>query len=245
MAFAEPLRTIVVEDERLARQELVGALAGFPAVQVVGEACDVATARELIRETRPDLVLLDVQLSDGSGFQLFDEGMPADVHVVFVTAYEAFALRAFEVNALDYLLKPIQRERLHAAIERAREAAARTGPDEPRALHYDDYLFLQLGQGSTFVPVASIVAITADGDYSVVHTAQGRQHLVLKPLKQWEARLPGNAFVRIHRSAIVNLHRVRQLDNWFNHGYRVHVEGLARPLTMSRRYRHRLSDRFG
>lgn len=242
MTRVDALRTIVVEDERLAREELTGLLRQFACIDLVGEAADLASARTLLRDANPQLVFLDVQLTDGSGFDLLD-GLAFDGHVVFVTAYEAFALRAFEVNALDYLLKPIQHERLKAAVERACASTAPSAPDA--TLQYEDYVFLRLGQGSAFVPVSSILAITADGDYTVVNTTEGHAHLVLKPLKHWEARLPHNAFVRIHRSTIVNLRKVRKLESWFNHGYRVFVDGLAKPLTMSRRYRHRLSDRFG
>lgn len=241
---ADTLRTVVIEDERLARAELTAMLRRFPCIDLVGEAAGLASARDLLRRTRPQLVFLDIELGDGSGFDLLAEPGAAESRVVFVTAYEAFALRAFEVNALDYLLKPVQHERLDAAIARARRAA-QPAPATEQPLQYDDYVFLRLGEGSAFVPVNGILAVTSDGDYTVVHTAQGHAHLVLKPLKQWEARLPGNAFVRIHRSAIVNLRRVRKLEAWFNHGYRVHVDGLAKPLTMSRRYRHRLADRFG
>jgi two-component system LytT family response regulator len=242
MTRTDTLRTIVVEDERLAREELTGLLRQFACIDLVGEAADLASARTLLQQAKPQLLFLDVQLGDGSGFDLLDGTAAFDGHVVFVTAYEAFALRAFEVNALDYLLKPIQRDRLKAAIERARAAAV---PAENGVLSYDDYVFLRLGEGSAFVAVSSILAITADGDYTVVHTAEGHAYLVLKPVKQWEARLPGNAFVRIHRSTIVNLRKVSRLESWFNHGYRVFVDGLSKPLTMSRRYRHRLSDRFG
>lgn len=243
MTRMDVLRTVVVEDERLARAELTGLLRQFPCIDLVGEAADLGSARTLLNQARPQLLFLDVQLGDGSGFELLDRNVAFDGHVVFVTAYEAFALRAFEVNALDYLLKPVQHDRLKAAIERARAAAG--GVAEHGALGYDDYVFLRLGAGSAFVAVASILAITADGDYTTVHTAEGHAHLVLKPVKHWEARLPGNAFVRIHRSTIVNLRRVSRLESWFNHGYRVFVHGLAKPLTMSRRYRHRVSDRFG
>lgn len=242
MTRTDTLRTIVVEDERLAREELTGLLRQFPCIDLVGEASDLASARALLQQAKPQLLFLDVQLGNGSGFELLDGTTAFDGRVVFVTAYEAFALRAFEVNALDYLLKPVQQDRLKAAIERARAAAV---PAEHGVLGYDDYVFLRLGEGSAFVAVSSILAITADGDYTVVHTAEGHAHLVLKPVKQWEARLPGNAFVRIHRSTIVNLRKVSRLESWFNHGYRVFVDGLAKPLTMSRRYRHRLSDRFG
>lgn len=241
MTRIDALRTVVVEDERLARTELTALLRQFSCIDLVGEAADLASARTLLQQAKPQLLFLDVQLGDGSGFELLDGMAMFDGHVVFVTAYEAFALRAFEVNALDYLLKPVQHDRLKAAIDRARAAAT---PAEHGALGYDDYVFLRLGEGSVFVAVASILAITAEGDYTVVHT-EGHAHLVLKPVKQWEARLPGNAFVRIHRSTIVNLRKVGRLESWFNHGYRVFVDGLAKPLTMSRRYRHRLSDRFG
>lgn len=248
MASTEPIATVVVEDERLAREELLALLQGYPCLDVVGTAADVAGARALIARCEPGLLFLDVQLADGSGFELFDDELLEQLRtramrVIFVTAFEAFALRAFEVDALDYLLKPIDPARLRVAIERA------TGHADPQPaagrLRYDDCLFLRLGSESVFLPVNRILSVTADGDYSWVATADGHHHMVLKPLKEWEARLPANAFARIHRSTIVNLRKVHRLESWFNHGYRVHVAGLGKPLTMSRRYRHRLSDRLG
>ena len=236
------LTTVIVEDERLAREELKLMLADDERISLVGEASDLTGARALLERTSPNLLFLDVALADGSGFELFDSPL-LDCRVVFVTAYEAHALRAFEVEAVDYLLKPVQRERLRTAVDRAWTQGA--GDESFTRLSYEDMLFLRLGERSVFVPVNSILAVVVAGDYTRISVAGGREHLVLRPLKHWESRLPENTFARIHRSAIVNVRKITRLEPWFGQAQRIFIEELPRPLTLSRRYAAKLSDRFG
>jgi two-component system LytT family response regulator len=171
---------------------------------------------------------------------------------VFVTAFDAFALRAFEVNALDYLLKPINPQRLAQAVDRltagavdALGSAPRTPAASPPRLTLDDRLFVEAYGRSRFLPVSSVVSITAEGDYSQIQTSEGERWLVLKSLREWERRLPSQHFARIHRSMIVNLACVERLESAFNRGYLVHLRGLAAPVPMSRRRATVLKTRFG
>ncbi len=242
-----PIRTVLIEDERLARTELKRQLGLLPRIDVIGEAATFESAQALLRDARPQLAFMDVQLDGGSGLELL-AAAPAGMQTIIVSAYEAYALRAFEVSAVDYLLKPVQTERLRAAVARVLQptvdAVRDSGPVLP--LDYGDHVFLTRGEDDAlFLPVSSIRAVVADGDYTIVQTGDGRTHEVLKPLKHWEARLPSQSFARIHRSAIVNLRSVRRVDRWFNRRYRVFVEGLPRPLMMSRRYADELRTRFG
>jgi two-component system LytT family response regulator len=212
-------------------------------VHVAGEAASVADAARLVNATGADVVFLDIQLAGETGMDLLPLLGP-DVDVVFVTAYDEHALRAFEVNALDYLLKPVAPERLAVTVSRL--GAAQPPPPARESVTYEDRLFLRLGQERAFVRVRDIAAIEADGDGSTLLLAP---RLVRKPsaksLGEWEKRLPERQFVRIHRSTIVNLEYVERLEPWSHSSQRVYLRGLKEPVTMSRRFGARLRDRFG
>ena len=231
-------RALVVEDERFARLELVDMLRQHPQIEVVGEAESVAQARELLRERRPDVLLLDIQLGAHSGFELLDD-VPNDCRVIFVTAHDAHAVRAFEVSAVDYLLKPVHPQRLANAIGKLGTSAPSGGA---RTISYDGHLFIERGTACGFVAVRDIRCVLADGDYSRVVVTGAKQSLVLRSLADWEAMLPGERFVRVHRSVIVNLDYVARMEPREHGSYAVHVHGLRDPLPMSRRYAARVRD---
>ncbi len=234
------LRTILVDDERLARRELRQMLAEFPHVEVVGEADCVDAAVDLIRREEPDVVFLDVQMPEHSGFELLDR-VDVTFKVIFATAFDAHAIRAFEVNALDYLLKPISPDRLARAVERLAAPAA-----EPalRKLDYSDRIFLTAGERPVLLKVDTIAFIRAAGDYSEVHTSDGRTLFVQKALREWEERLPENFFSRVHRSTIVNVERIERIDETATRAYVVRLQGTSEPIAMSRRYAGELRARF-
>ena len=234
---------ILVDDERLARRELRSMLTEHEIIDVVGEAETVAQAAELAHTKKPDVIFLDIQLPGETGFDLIEK-ISHTCKIIFVTAFDAYAIRAFEVNALDYLLKPINPARLAQAIERL--AIHDSAPAPPvRALEYEDRLFIEADQRSRFLKVGDIVVISAMGDYSQILACDGQKSLVLKPLKDWEERLPAKHFTRIHRSTIINVDYVERLESWFNRSYRIHIRQLAEPLVMSRRYAARFKTTFG
>jgi two-component system, LytTR family, response regulator len=236
-------RAIIVDDERLARRELRSLLAEHPSIEIAGEADSVQQALQLIQRVKPEVIFLDIQMPGESGFELV-ERLEARCKIIFVTAFDAYALRAFEVNALDYLLKPINPARLAAAL-------ARLTTGEPlatapvRKLEYTDRLWLETDERAQFLKLDLIVCIRAAGDYSEVITSEGRPLLVLKPLREWEERLPEKHFARIHRSTIINLEYVERIEGWFNRSYQIHLRHLAEPLLVSRRYAAQLKQRFG
>lgn len=236
-----PRRALVVDDEAGARLDLVGLLEREPAVEVVAEAGDLQGAVAAVRRERPDLVFLDIRLGRRSGFELLDL-VDEPFEVVFVTAYDEHAVRAFEVDAIDYLLKPVEPGRLRETLERL------DAPDEdiaPRRLTMDDWMFLPLEGGRGFLQVSDIRHIAADGDYTVVHTLDGKRHRVPRALKTWEARLPASGFLRIHRATIVNMGRIDRVEPWSNYTYRVYLEGVRGPLVMSRHYARRAQRLLG
>jgi two-component system, LytTR family, response regulator len=234
---------ILVDDERLARKELRSMLAEHEIIDIVGEAENVRQATELIHAKKPDVLFLDIQLPGETGFDLLEK-ISIDCKVIFVTAFDAYAIRAFEVNALDYLLKPINPARLAQAIERLTTHDSAPGPPL-RALEYEDRLFIEVEERSRFLKVSDIIAISAMGDYSRIFSCDGQKSLVLKPLKDWEERLPAKHFTRIHRSTIININYVDRVESWFNRSYRIHIRQMAEPLVMSRRYAARFKTTFG
>jgi two-component system LytT family response regulator len=250
------LRALLVDDEPLARRELARLLAATGAVSVAAEAADVDAAASALGVGPFDVVFLDVRLGRDSGFALVP-ALPPGVALVFVTAYDEHAVRAFDVHALDYLLKPVDPERLAVTIERLRErrrqpgagAAASATADAgdrseaarlPRVLAPQDWLFLEQGGRSGFVRVAAIAAITAVDDYSRVHGSDGTTWLVHRTLADWEARLLPAGFARIHRSALVNLRQVLGVRRGPGGAAEVNVRGVGQPLAMSRRAAARL-----
>src|SRR5262249_15102954 len=219
---------------------------------VGGECADGQEARRAIGKHQPQLVFLDVQMPGLNGFDVLEaigpDKMPA---VVFVTAYDAYALRAFEVHALDYLLKPFDRDRFQKALQRARAEVQRAGPDprlaslleEVKARKPAERLMLQSSGKVYFVRVEDIDWVEAAGNYARLHVG-GETHLLRETMNGLEARLDPQKFLRIHRSTIVNIERVKELHPWFHGDYQVVLRD-GTELTLSRSYRPRLQELFG
>jgi two-component system, LytTR family, response regulator len=236
-------KVLLVDDERLARTQLRTQLSHFPEVQVVAEADCVPQALEAAGRHKPDAVFLDIQMPGQNAFDFLAQAT-GNFRVIFVTAYHEFALRAFEVNALDYLMKPVRFERLADAVARltSLDPAARGAALAP--LEDSDYLFVSGGSGARFVKVRTIKYIQAAGSYTEVFTANGSKCMLLQPLKNWEERLPPARFVRTHRSCVVNLDFVERLENLGNETYQLFLRGLGSPLPVSRRFALALKNRF-
>lgn len=235
-------KAIIVEDERLARKELISLLAEFDSIEVVGEAWDVPSAIECIKALHPDIIFLDIQMPGESGFDLLEK-IDFSGHVIFVTAFDEYAIRAFEVNALDYLLKPVSPQRLQTTISRIENGGdLQTAKKE---LKYDDRLFLMVGNHMRFFKIADIICIQAVGDYSKVLLTRSPSGLVLKTMTEWEKRLPANCFSRIHKSTIINLEFVEKVEKWMNYSYRVYLKEIKDPMVLSRRYARQLKERLG
>jgi len=217
------LRTLIVDDEAPARERLRRLLAGNELIELVGEAKDGVEAVEMIEETSPDLVLLDIQMPVLDGFGVI-EALREPPAIIFVTAYDEYAIRAFEVNALDYLLKPFSQERLNKAMERAQEElstgqefADRIGPlleslrEEKR---YTERVAVREPDRILVLDVEEIDWIEARQGQVVVHVGQ-EEHVLARTLASLEARLDPTLFFRAHRSVIVNLDRVKEIIPWF------------------------------
>jgi len=239
------LKALVVDDERLARKELILLLHEFNNISIVAEADDVNSALLEIEKHNPDVIFLDIQMPGKSGFDLLNM-IDVGAKIIFVTAFDEFAIRAFEIDALDYLLKPINPERLKVSIERLTQNENETKKYENlKLLNYDDHLLLNINTKLKFIKIDSIVSISAAGDYSNIVYADGKKGLTLKTMKEWEKRLPTKYFCRIHRSNIVNLNFIEHLEEWFNNSYKVYLNDSSEPLVMSRRYVANLKSKMG
>ena len=229
-----PVNVLLVDDSRLARTELRHLLRAFPDVTVVGEARHAAEARARLQELRPDLLLLDIHMPGETGFELL-ASLEAAPHVIFTTAYDEYALRAFEVNALDYLLKPVQESRLAAALDKARArrltpAAVETSPaplpDEPAPapLTEHDQVFVKDGERCWFVRLADIRLFEINGSYTQIYFEQHRP-LIPRTLQHLEQRLDPRVFFRANRQQIINLKWIERIEPWFSSTLKIQLRG--------------------
>lgn len=202
------MNVLLIDDEEPARIELRRLLSGHVGVVVAGEAATVREALALTESLRPDVAFLDVQLVGESGFDYIARVSAAATRIVFVTAYDRHALRAFECNALDYLLKPVQPERLAEALRRMRiqEAASRSRPPGE-----DDAVFIKADAVARFVPWREVQHVTSSGNYTIVHLADEASLIVRRPLKEWLALAPDGMFLHVHRTAMVRCGAIREL----------------------------------
>lgn len=258
------IRTVIVDDEPTARRGVRLMLRGDVEIEIVGEAANGFDAVELLRRERPDLVFLDVQMPGCDGFQVLQKvGRAHAPAVVFVTAYDEHALHAFEVNAVDYLLKPYDDERFGAALVRAKEAVRRRSveADNSRLSQLLEFLRSRMGikpdasSATTesadrilikssgdiyFLKAGEIDWIEAEGDYMKFHAA-GRSHLMRETMARLEERLDPKRFIRIHRSTIVNIDRLRKLSPSFAGDYSVILQDGTK-LKLSRGYHDRIAN---
>ena len=225
---------LIVDDEPLARRDLISVLAEFEQIQIIGEADSIATAKEQLTRHSPNLIFLDIQMPGESGFDLLEYISP-DTEIIFVTAFDEYAIRAFEVNALDYLLKPVDGARLKQSVDRM-FSKSQTSIESKEKLTNDDCLFLKLNNSYDFLRINTILSITAADDYTEIYTNDGNKKLVFKKMQEWESRLPEQHFCRVHRSTIVNISKINKIEPWYNQSYHVHINGINEPLIMSRRY---------
>jgi two-component system LytT family response regulator len=234
------LRVLVVDDEPLARSNLSLLLRRHPEIESVGECGSGSEAVEQIRSTHPDLVFLDVEMPECDGFDVLEFlGRDLPPAVVFVTAYDQYALRAFEAGALDYLLKPFDNDRFERALTRAKEriTAAQLAP-----LKLERLAIKGAGQ-VMFVKISEIDWIEAADYYAALHIGP-KSHLLRRSMSDLEAELDPSVFCRVHRSVIVNLNRVQAIESGKEDESVVLLEGGAR-VRMSRRYRRQLQERLG
>ena len=236
------MKAIIIDDERLARQELKNLLAPYPEIQIVGEANNAETAIESIKLLKPDVIFLDIQMPGKNGFDLLEEisGVP---EIVFVTAYDEHAIRAFEVNALDYLLKPVQPNRLAETVKKILNkdvSEKQEAKEQTQLLNDNDQVFVKDGEKCWFVKLSEIRLFESEGNYVRIYFDKNRP-LILRSLNNLDERLNNRTFFRASRKHIINLKWVESIENWFNGGLMVKLKG-GEQVEISRRQAAKLKD---
>jgi two-component system LytT family response regulator len=246
------MKAVIVDDERLAREELRALLEAVPDLEILGEAANATEAIALLGRVTPDVLFLDIEMPGRSGFDLLSALPKSPREVVFVTAYDSFALRAFSVNALDYLMKPVRADRLAETLERLRDRLGATDTEEtddepPRTdsipLGEDDQFFLRDGDRCWFVPVRSLLLVEAVGNHTRVHLKDGKP-LLHRSLTAMESRLPASLFIRANRSQLVNRLFITGVEPWFSGGLKATLQD-GTSLEFSRRQAQALREKLG
>ncbi len=241
------MKALLIDDERLARNELRRLLAIHPDIEIVGEAVDVEDAAQKVAGLKPGLLFLDVQMPGADGFSLLERIEPPLPAVIFTTAYDEFAVKAFEFNALDYLLKPVDPNRLIAALERLRHhenaLPGETAAGQLRRLTLEDKVFVREGDRCWFVPVKNIRLLESEGNYTRLHFDDQKPQL-FRSLTAMEERLDPRSFFRANRKQVINLTWVEGIEPWFSGGLLVKLKGGLK-VELSRRqaqdFRERMS----
>jgi len=223
------MRALIVDDERLARNELKRLLENFPSIEVIGEAANTDEASQLIEELQPDVVFLDIQMPGKTGFEWLEEWDGFLPEIIFTTAFDEYALKAFEVNALDYVLKPIELARLSESIQKLESRFQRPASTEKsvtanHVLGGNDQIFVKDGEKCWFVRLDRVRLCESMGNY-VRLFFDDQKPLVLKSLNSLEERLDPKVFFRCNRKHIVNLNFIEKIEPWFSGGLQVTLKG--------------------
>ncbi len=235
------MKALIIDDERLARVELKQLLEPFKEINVVGEAVNVNDAVEKINELNPDIIFLDIQMPGKNGFELLEE-LDSVPTVVFTTAYDEYALKAFEYNALDYLLKPIEPKRLEETIKKILEKNKRVKAEaeDTAALTENDQVFVKDGERCWFVKLATVRLFESEGNYVRLYFDDNKP-LILRTLNYLDERLDNKTFFRANRKHIINLKWIENIEPWLNGGLLVKLKG-GNKIEVSRRQAIKFKD---
>lgn len=240
------MKALLIDDERLARNELRRLLAVHPDIEIVGEAVNAEDAVQKITALKPGLLFIDVQMPGADGFSLLEQLEPPLPLVIFTTAYDEFAVKAFEYNALDYLLKPVDPNRLVGALERLRlrdhGVGTEADPDHPHHLLLEDKVFVREGDRCWFVPVKTIRLLESEGNYTRLYFDEHKPQL-FRSLTAMEERLDPRSFFRANRKQVINLTWVEGIEPWFSGGLLVKLRGGLN-VELSRRQAQEFRERM-
>lgn len=239
------IKAIVVDDVESMRLVLRKLLSTFDKIEIVGEAADFDEARTIISEERPDLLFLDIDLNGLTSIDLL-KTIGYQPMVIFITSHTDFAIKAFELNAVDYLLKPISLERLTKAIEKVTNKWEDTDFEDDYNAKFtpDHIILLSFDNKMSFVRIKDINYIEAYGNYTKVNLADGKLSVTYNSIKNWDTKLPDDVFIQIHRSTIVNLHNVTKIEKWANDTGRLYLKGVDKPFEISRNYFFQIKKKY-
>ncbi len=236
------MKALIVDDERLARKELTSLLSDYKNIEIIGEAANADEAIELIDQKKPDILFLDIQMPGKTGFELLEE-LDRAPRVIFTTAYDEYALKAFEFNALDYLLKPIHNDRLKECITKlTSEFQEKSSSPGEVKLGLDDRVFVKDGERCWFVKLSEVRLFESDGNYIKVYFENNRP-MIHKSLNALDKKLDERSFFRASRKHIINLSWVEGIESWFNGGLLVRLKGGDK-IEVSRRQASKFKDKM-
>ncbi|TAL76578.1 MAG: response regulator transcription factor [Bacteroidetes bacterium] len=236
------LTALIIDDERLARLNLRKMLDVYSEIEVIGEASGIETGIKAIRDLNPDLLFLDIKLSDGTGFDLLNKA-EFKGKVIFQTAYDEYACRAFEINALDYLLKPITKERLKKVITNLISSENEKTVRNIQRFRYDDRIMIEKKKNIHFIKVENIIYIKAEREYTTLFEKGGNEYLVLKSIGDWQKELPDEHFARVHRNSIINFNYIERSER-FGNTANIFLISIPEPISISRGYYKLIKSRY-
>jgi len=238
-------KAYILDDEPLAIITLKKRLENHPEIEIIGESTKMGKAINEIPILCPDILFLDIQLSEGTGFDLLNNLLFYG-KIVFVTAYDEYAFRAFEVNALDYLLKPVSQERIDYTINKIKSNNYNNYKNHNEGVEYkySDRIFLVERDQIKFIPLEHIIRISAARDYSYIETNDGKRNIIMRSMSDWESRLPREHFVRIHRSTIVNINFIEKIVRNSTSTGKIYLTNFKEPASLSRTYYKNLRDKY-
>lgn len=236
------LTALIIDDERLARLNLRKMLSMYSEIEVIGEASGIETGIKALRDLNPDLLFLDIKLSDGTGFDLLNKA-EFKGKVIFQTAYDEYACRAFEINALDYLLKPITKERLKKVIANLISSENEKTVYSIQKFRYDDRIMIEQKKNIHFIKVENIICIKAEREYTSLFEKGGKEYLVLKSIGDWQKELPDEHFARVHRNSIINFNHIERSERLGNTA-NIFLMSIPEPISISRGYYKLIKSRY-
>jgi two-component system LytT family response regulator len=236
------LTALIIDDERLARLNLRKKLSMYSEIEVIGEASGIETGIKAIRDLNPDLLFLDIKLSDGTGFDLLNKA-EFKGKIIFQTAYNEYACRAFEINALDYLLKPVTKERLNHVITNLISSENEKNVRNIQRFRYDDRIMIEQKKNIHFIKVENIIYIKAEREYTTLFEKGGNEFLVLKSIGDWQKELPDEHFARVHRHSIINFNYIERSER-FGNTANIFMTSIPEPIPISRGYYKLIKTRY-
>lgn len=239
------IKAVIVDDVETMRVVLKRLLSNFDKIEIVGEAADFEEARNIVQEEKPDLLFLDIDLGGLTSIDLLTS-LKYQPMVIFITSHTDFAIKAFELNAVDYLLKPISLERLTKAIEKVTNKYEDQVWMDDQNTHFsaDHIILLSFDNKLCFVRIREINFIEAYGNYTKVYLSDGKLSVTYNSIKNWDTRLPDDIFIQIHRSTIINLHNVTKIEKWANDTGRLYLKGVEKPFEISRSYFFQIKKKY-
>lgn len=233
------MRALVIDDSRLARNELKRLLKEFETIEVIGEAGDAIEAKEMIEEKKPDLIFLDIQMPGKNGFELLED-LEEVPEVIFTTAYDEYAIKAFDYNALDYLQKPIQKDRLLGAINKVTEKKEKVSARSEDRMTENHQVFVKDGDKCWFVQLSEVRLFEVDGNYTKLYFEDNKP-MIPRTLNYLETRLDPQTFFRANRQQIINLKWVERIEPWFSGSIKIYMKG-GHDVDVSRRQTQRFKE---